>query len=192
MVKYYLYIAALLTFAGVASGGAIITAGESSDFWPAGSLVEEDVTIFGLPTTLDSYQLAIDFNPGVLSAVGVYGATMETMDNTGGTLTIGRSNVGLNYGGTLFKLYFQQVAAGFSFLSIPSSSVTLLDSAGNAIPFTAVGGSLSTAGPALAPIVAPEPGSLWLLLIGMAGMGAFYLKRRRAPAPVKLNSGGLA
>jgi hypothetical protein len=145
-----------------------------------------------LPATLDSYQLAIDFNPGILHAVGVYGATMETMDNTGGTITISRSDVGLNYGGTLFKMYFEQVGAGFSFLSIPSSSVTLLDADGNAIPFTAVGGSVSTGGPAVAPILTPEPGSLGLLLIGMAGIGAYCLKRRRTLAPVKLNSGGLA
>lgn len=191
-MKCYLSVAALLTFAGVASGGALLTAGESNDFWPVGSLVEEDVTVFGLTTTLDAYQLAIDFNPSVLCAVGIYGATMETMDNTAGTITIARDNVGLAYGGTLFKLYFQQVGAGFSFLSIPSASVTLLDSDGNEIPFTAVGGSLSTGGPAPAPIVAPEPGSLWLLLLGMAGMGALYLKRRRRLAPVKLNSGGVA
>ena len=189
-MKYYLSAVVLLTFAGVASGGAILTAGEPNDFWPVGSLVEEDVTVFGLPATLDSYQLAIDFNPGVVCAVGVYGATMETMDNTGGSITIARNNVGLNYGGTLFRLYFQQVGAGFSFLSIPWSSVTLQDSAGNTIPFTAVGGSLSTGGPA--PILAPEPGSLGLLWIGMVGIGGFYLKRRRTLAPVKLNSGGLA
>jgi hypothetical protein len=187
----YFSIVVLLTFASVAWGGAILTVGESNNFWPAGSMVEEDVTVFGLTATLDSHQLAIDFNPGVVCAVGVYGATMETMDNSGGTITIARSSVGLNYGGTLFKLYFQQVGAGFSFLSIPSSSVSLLDSDGNEIPFTAVGGSLSTGG-GPAPILAPEPGSLWLSLIGMAGIGAFYLKRRRTPAPVKLNSGGVA
>jgi hypothetical protein len=151
-MKYYLFVV-LLTFAGVASGGAILTVGETNDFWPVGSLVEEDVTVFGLPATLDSYQLAIDFNPSVVHAVGVYGASMETMDNSGGTILVGRSNVGLNYGGTLFRLYFQQVAAGFSFLSIPSSSVTLQDSGGNAIPFTAVGGSLSTGGPTTPTVV---------------------------------------
>ena len=188
----YFAIVALLTFAGVASAGAILTAGESNDFWPAGSLIQEDVTVFGLTSTLDSYQLSIDFNPGFLCAVGVYGANMETMDNTAGTITIARDNVGLNYGGTLFKLYFQQVGAGFSFLSIPSSSVTLLDSGGNEIPFTVVRGSLSTGGPAPAPILAPEPGSLGLLLIGMVGIGWFYLKQRRTPAPARLDSGGLA
>jgi PEP-CTERM motif len=190
MMKHYLSVVVLLTFAGVASGGAILTVGETSDFWPVGSLVEEDVTVFGLATTLDSYRLAIDFNPGVVRAVGVYGATTEAMDNIGGAITIARKNVGLNYGGTLFRLYFQQVGAGFSFLSIPSSSVTLLDSGGNEIPFTAVGGSLSTGGPG--PILTPEPGSLGLLLIGMVGIGAFHLKRRRTLAPVRLNSGGLA
>jgi len=185
----YFAIVALLTFAGVASAGAILTAGESNDFWPAGSLIQEDVTVFGLTSTLDSYQLSIDFNPGVLCAVGVYGANM---DNTAGTITIARDNVGLNYGGTLFKLYFQQVGAGFSFLSIPSSSVTLLDSGGNEIPFTVMRGSLSTGGPAPAPILASEPGSLGLLLIGMVGIGWFYLKQRRTPAPARLDSGGLA
>ncbi len=190
-MKYYLFVLVLLTFAGMASGGAILSVGEPSDFWPVGSLVEEDVTVFGLPATLDSYQLAIDFNPSVVDAVGVYGATMETMDNSGGSITVARNNVGLNYGGTLFRLYFQQVGAGWSFLSIPTSSVTLQDADGNAIPFTAVGGSLTTGGPTT-PTVAPEPGSLGLLLIGMAGIGGFYLKRRRALAPVKLNSGGLA
>jgi len=186
----YFSIVALLTFAGVASGGAILTVGESNDFWPTGSLVEEDVTVFGLTATLDSYQLAIDFNPSVVCAVGVYGANMETMDNAGGTITIARDNVGLNYGGTLFKLYFQQVGAGFSFLSIPSSSVILLDSGGTEIPFTLVGGRLSTGGPA--PILAPEPGSLGLLLIGLVGIGSLYLKQRSTLAPVRLNSGGLA
>ena len=126
----YFCVVALLIFAGAASGGAILTAGPSNDFWPAGSLIEEDVTVFGLPTTLDSYRIAVNFNPSVLCAVGVYGASMETMDNNGGTITIARNNVGLNYGGTLFKLYFQQVGAGFSFLSIPASSVTLLDCGG--------------------------------------------------------------
>jgi hypothetical protein len=176
-MKYCLSVVVLLTFAGMASGGAILTVGEPNDFWPAGSWVEEDVTVIGLPTTLDSYQLVIDFNPSVLSAASVYGATMETMDNTGGSITVGRSNVGLNYVGTLFRMYFAQVGAGYSRLSIPTSSVTLLDSDGNSIPFTTVGGNVSTGGPA--PILAPEPGSLGLLLIGLVAVGAGYLKRRR-------------
>jgi hypothetical protein len=82
-MKYCHSVVVLLTFAGMASGGAILTVGEPNDFWPVGSWVEEDVTVIGLPTTLDSYQLVIDFNPSVLSAASVYGATMETMDNTG-------------------------------------------------------------------------------------------------------------
>jgi hypothetical protein len=74
-------------------------------------------------------------------------------------------------------MYFAQVGAGYSRLSIPTSSVTLLDSDGNSIPFTTVGGNVSTGGPA--PILAPEPGSLGLLLIGLVAVGAGYLKRRR-------------
>ncbi len=177
LMKNYLSVAVLLIFASVASGGAILTVGDPTDFWPAGSLVEVDVTLFGLPTTLDSYQVDIDFDPGVLSAVGANAGTIETMDNTSGNITIARSDVGLNFGGTLFRLYFTEVGAGLSFVSIPASSVTLLDSAGNAIPFTTVAGSVYSGGPA--PTLTPEPGSLWLLSIGMAAMGGWYLKQGR-------------
>ena len=38
-------------------------------------------------------------------------------------------NVGMNFGGTLFKLYFTAIGPGTAFLSIPASSVSLWDAA---------------------------------------------------------------
>ena len=76
-MKYYLSVVVLLTFASVASGSAILTVGYPSDGETVGNLVEVDVTIFGLPTTLDSYQFAVDFTPSVLADVTQIG----TIDN---------------------------------------------------------------------------------------------------------------
>jgi len=74
----------LLTFASVAWGGAILTVGNSSDNEAVGNMVEVDLTIFGLPATLDSYQFDVDFTPGVLSAMGTGSGTI---DNVSGTIT---------------------------------------------------------------------------------------------------------
>ena len=186
-MKYYLSVVVLLTFAGAASGGAILSVGNPSDAETVGNLVEVDVTIFGLPTTLGSYRFDVDFTPVVLSDVTQTG----TIDNSRGTVTIARSNVGLNFGGTLLRLYFNALGPGTAFLSIPALSVSLLDASGSQIPFTEVDGRVYVDSPALYSAPVPEPGSLWLLLIGLLGIGAAHLKRRRQ-APVKINSGGLA
>ena len=61
-MKHFLYLAVLLTFAGVGFGRRhphrrrLELINES-----VGNLVEVDVTIFGLPTTLDSYQFDVNF-----------------------------------------------------------------------------------------------------------------------------------
>jgi len=174
-MKNFVSAVLLLIFASAAWGGAILTVGSPSDNEAVGNMVEVDLTIFGLPTTLDSYQFDVDFTPGVLSAMGTGSGTI---DNVNGTITgITGHNVGLNFGGTLLRLYFNAVGRGTDFLSIPTSSVILLDSSGNEIPFTTVDGRVFVDGPA--PILTPEPGSLWSLLIGMAAMGMWYLKKRR-------------
>ena len=176
LMKNCLSAVLLLTFASVAWGGAILTVGNSSDNEAVGNMVEVDLTIFGLPATLDSYQFDVDFTPGVLSAMGTGSGTI---DNVSGTITgMTGHNVGLNFGGTLLRLYFNAVGPGSDFLSIPTSSVILLDSSGTQIPFTTVDGRVYVNGPA--PSLAPEPGSLWSLMIGMAAMGVWYLKKRRA------------
>jgi hypothetical protein len=180
-MKKILSVVVLLTFVNTAWGGAILTVGNPTDNEAAGNLVEVDVTIYGLPTTLASYHFDVDFTPGVLSALAT---DPGSVDNAGGTITgITGNNIGMNFGGTLFKLYFNAIVPGTDFLSIPSASVILLDSSWNTIPFTAVGGRVSVDGPvywgALAPVLTPEPGSLSFLLIGMAAMAAWYLMRRR-------------
>ncbi len=178
IVKNYLSAVILLTFASVSSGEAILTVGNGPDFESFGNLVEVDVTIFGLTTTLNAFQFDIDFTPGVLSGLGANVGTIENIDNVGGTaIGIARSSVGLNFGGTLVRFFFRAIGEGLSPLSIPASSVTLLDSDGNEIAFTTTGAYV-VVGPQ--PIIStPEPGSLWLSLIGIAGIVAFHLKQRR-------------
>lgn len=176
-MKTYLSVVVLSICASVASGGAILTVGNPMDNEAAGNLVEVDVTVSGLPATLGTYLLDVDFTPGVLSALST---DPGTVDNAGGTISgIAASNVGLNLGGTLFRLYFNAIGPGTSFLS--ASSVVLLDSGGNSISCRTVTGMVDVAG--TAPIVTPEPSSLWLLLIGMALIGARRLKQRRPRIP---------
>jgi hypothetical protein len=192
-MKSYLFVVALLTAASGASGAAVLTVGSSVDFESVGNLVVVDVTLFGLTTTLDSYRFDVDFTPGALSAWAAVPGTVDAIDNVGGTIKgIARSNIGLNFGGTLFRLYFNAVGPGNISLSIPAASVSLLDSGGNEIPFTTVGGNVHVDGGA--PLTTPEPRSLSLLLIGMAVIGARFLKQRRPliRKVVKLKSGGLA
>jgi hypothetical protein len=99
-----------------------------------------EVTLFGLTTTLASYRLDVKFTPGVLQAVAT-GSGTGTIDNTGGSITgITRDNVGLKPGGSLLKLFFKAVGPGTCPLS--ASNVSLLDSTGNEIQFTAVGGAV--------------------------------------------------
>jgi hypothetical protein len=187
-MKTYLPAFVLLTFASVAWGGAILTVGDSSDAETVGNLVEVDVTVFGLPATLASYQFAIDFSPNVLSY-----ATWQsgTIDNLDGTITLASSDVGLNFGGTLLRLYFNAIGPGTAFLSIPTSSVILLDASGNEIPFTGVDGRVYVDSPALYYTPVAEPNSLELLLIGMMGIAGWHQRRRCSGAPVKLEGGGL-
>jgi hypothetical protein len=173
-MKNYLSVVVLLTFASVAWGGAILTVGNSVDNEAVGNMVEVDVTIFGLPATLSSYQFDVDFTPGVLSALGTGSGTIDNVDGTISGIT--GQNVGLNFGGTLFRLYFSAVGQGTDFLWIPTSSVVLLDSIGNSIPFTTVDGRVYVDG--AAPVLTPEPRSLWLLLTGMLAIGAWHLKQR--------------
>lgn len=94
------------------------------------------MTLFGLTTTLDSYRFDVSFTPGVLSFLGANVGTVENVDNVAGTVTgIARNNVGLNSGGTIVRLSFRAIGGGSSPLSIPPSSVILLDANGNKIPF---------------------------------------------------------
>ena len=124
----------------MASGGAILTIGNDVDNETVGNSVEVDVSISGLTATLHSYRFDVKFSPAVLSAVA---ADSATIDNAGGTISgIAASNVGLNSGGTLLKLYFHAIGRGSSLMSIPAPSVTLLDSNGNEIPFTTQGGEV--------------------------------------------------
>jgi hypothetical protein len=100
-------------------------------------LLEVDVTLFGLTTTLDSYRFDVHFTPGVLSFSGTNAGTIGNVDNVGGTAAgIARNNVGLNSGGTIVRLSFKAIGGGSSPLTIPESSVILLDPEGNEIPFT--------------------------------------------------------
>jgi hypothetical protein len=175
-MKNYLSVAVLMTFASVAWGGTILTVGNSVDYEATGNMVEVDVTIFGLPSTLSAYQFDVNFTPGVLSALG---AGSGTIDNFDGTISgISGNNLNLNFGGTLFRLYFRAMGPGTDFLWIPTSSVILLDSSGNNIPFTTESARVYVNGGA-APILAPEPRSLWLMLVGMLTIGAWHLSRRR-------------
>jgi hypothetical protein len=127
----------------MASGGTILSIGQDVDNESIGSSIEVDVTLFGLTATLDSYRFDVSFSPGVLSALPT---NPGTIDPTAGTISgIARSNIGLNFGGTLLKLYFKTIGAGTAFLSIPASSVTLLDSNGNQIRFTTKDGKVFVA-----------------------------------------------
>jgi hypothetical protein len=123
------------------SGLATLTVGNPVNNASVGDQVEVDVTLFGLTTTLDSYRLDVTFTPGVLQAVATNSGTGD-IDNAGGLIAgIARDNVGLAAGGTLVKLFFTAVGPGTCYLA--ASNVRLLDSAGNEIPFRAVGGSVS-------------------------------------------------
>ena len=177
-MKNFLFVLVPLIFAGAASGGAILTVGSPFDLETVGNLVTLDVTISSLPTTLDSYKFDVAFTPGVLFAAGSSNGS-GTIDNVGGTISgLTAKNLGLNFGGTLFKIYFNAIGPGNGFLSIPALSVTLLDSAGNEIPFTTAGGTVLVDG--AAPITTPEPSSLWLTPIGILALGTWHRKKRRA------------
>ncbi|MEO8053339.1 MAG: cohesin domain-containing protein [Acidobacteriota bacterium] len=125
------------------SASATLTIGNPNDNEAFGKPVEVEVTISGLATTLKSYGFDVDFTPSVLSAVATSSGT-GTIDNIGGSISgVARDNVGLNFGGALLKLYFNAIGPGTCFLSIPTSSVSLLDSNGNEIPFATTDGKVS-------------------------------------------------
>jgi hypothetical protein len=124
---------------------ATLRIGQDVDNETLGSSVEVNVTISALAATLDSYRFDVSFSPAVLSALPT---NPGTVDNAAGTISgIARNNIGLNFGGTLLQIHFNAIGVGTAFLSIPTSSVTLLDSNGNKIPFTTKDGKVFVAAP---------------------------------------------
>jgi len=124
---------------------ATLTIGNDVDNVTIQSLVEVEVAISGLTATPDSYRFDVTFSQGVLAALAT---NPGTIDNAAGTITgIARSNVNVNFGAPLLKLYFNAIGAGTCKLSIPSPTVALLDANGNQIPFTTKDGKVFVAAP---------------------------------------------
>jgi hypothetical protein len=169
----------------------------SSQTVAPGASVDVELTVSGLgdfaPDSLSVFDLDVSFDPAVLSFSAVaFGDPVlgDQLDLFGfGSFTDVVSGVGvvnllelsfdlpgdldtLQAGSfTLATLTFDALAVGTSALSVAINA--LGDSFGDPLDATLAGGSVTVN----AAVAMPEPGTLWLLAIGLLGLG---LLRRRA------------
>ena len=157
-----------------------------------GDTFQLDISIANV-TDLFDYQFDLNFNPSILSALGVLdggfltsgggtsvfgGAFALTLDNTTGVITILDSLLGpvtgAGGGGTLASITFTALASGFS--AIEFANTIFEDSLGNNLSAQLNGGQVDVAGGSGEPSPVPEPGTLTLMASGLA---IAAIRRRR-------------
>ena len=142
-------------------------------------------------TDLYAFQFDLTFDPTILSATsvtnGLFLSTLSdgsfipgTIDNVGGLISsTADSETGLVSGvtgsGTLAIFQFTAIGSGTSAITVPVSSVILLDSNLNDIAFTTSGGGVNVS----AVTSAPEPTPGLLVLSGVMVLLLFRSMARR-------------
>jgi Cohesin domain/PEP-CTERM motif len=160
-----------------------------------GDTFQLDIAIANV-ADLFAYQFDLNFNPSILSALGVLdggfltsgggtsvfgGAFALTLDNTTGVITILDSLLGpappatgAIGGGTLASITFTALASGSS--AIEFANAIFEDSLGNSLDAQLTGGHVDVAGGSGEPSPVPEPGTLTLMASGLA---IAAIRRRR-------------
>jgi general secretion pathway protein D len=183
----------VLTFCPVlASAGPLVSIQPADSQVGVGESFDVFVDISGV-NGLYAFQFDILFNPTVLSATSITegsllptgGATIfipGTIDNAAGTISYTADSLvssvsGVSGDGHLAELDFQGVGQGTSDVTL--SNLVFLDSFFYDITPSSISGGSVTVGPAAS---VPEPCTVFLLGMGLAGAGTFRLFRRRFSA----------
>jgi len=144
-----------------------------------GNTVALNVDISNL-ADLFSYQFDVDFNPSVLSAIGVAegsflpsgGSTFfipGTIDNVGGTVAFNADTLlgpgpGVNGSGVLLTVDFTTIGSGVS--SVDLANLIFLDSTGAPINVSTSGGTVDVG----SAVTTPEPATMLLFITSLIAL----------------------
>lgn len=198
-VKSWVVAAAGLVMLGMSAGACAVTVSlsPSSSTIGVGGAASVDVVIAGLgdqaAPSVGVYDIDVSFDAGVLGLDGVtFGTGLDVLGLGSVRITDGSLPGVVNVyelsldaaadldalqpaAFTLFTLLFQGLGPGTSPLSV--SLNTLGDASGDALDADVSGGELT--------VTVSEPAAAWLLLAGLAGLGALpraARSRRQRPA----------
>ena len=135
---------------------------------------------------LFAYQFDIAFDPSVLAAQSITEGTFlsgggstffvpGSIDNTAGLISFTANALfgpitGVDGGGVLAQMTFDAIGGGIS--SVNLSGITLLDSTLSDMSADVVAGSVQ-----VQPGAVPEPGSFWIVALGIGWLGATRFRR---------------